>query len=154
MQSMTRRDTLRLTAAGAASYKRVLGANNRVQVGFIGFGLIGGQHVHDFKNQKDADLAAMCDVYQPRLEQGVAACGQTAKPYSDFRKMLENKDLQAVVVCTPDHWHALITMMSCATGKDVYVEKPLTLFVREGRWMVNVAKPYNRVVQVGTQQRS
>ena len=61
-----------------------------------GFGLIGGQHVYDFKNQKDADLAAMCDVYQPRLEQGVAACGQSAKPYSDFRKMLENRDLQAI----------------------------------------------------------
>ena len=59
----------------AAGYQRILGANDRVQVGFIGFGLIGGQHVHDFKNQKDVDLAAMCDVYQPRLEQGVAACG-------------------------------------------------------------------------------
>jgi predicted dehydrogenase len=141
-------------ALSAAAYSRLLGANERVQVGFVGFGLIGGQHVHDFKNQKDADLAAMCDVYQPRLEQGVAACGQTAKPYKDFRKMLDNKDLQAVVVCTPDHWHALITMMACAAGKDVYVEKPLTLFVREGRWMVDVAARHKSVVQVGTQQRS
>ena len=97
-----------LGALTAFSYRRVLGANARVQVGFIGYGLIGSQHVFDFKNQKDADLAALCDVYQPRLEQGVAACGQTAKPYSDFRKMLENRDLQAVVVCTPDHWHALM----------------------------------------------
>jgi predicted dehydrogenase len=147
----------RRTAIGAltaASYRRILGANDRVQVGFVGYGLIGGQHVYDFKNQKDADLAAMCDVYQPRLEQGVAATGQTAKPYNDFRKMLENKDLQAVVVCTPDHWHALITMMACAAGKDVYVEKPLTLFVKEGRWMCDVAARHKRVVQVGTQQRS
>ncbi len=143
-----------LGALTAFSYNRILGANDRIQVGFIGYGLIGSQHVFDFKNQKDVDLAAMCDVYQPRLEQGVAACGQTAKPYSDFRKLLENRDLQAVVVCTPDHWHALMTMMACAAGKDVYVEKPLTLFVREGRWMTDLARRHNRVVQVGTQQRS
>jgi predicted dehydrogenase len=143
-----------LTAVAASTYSRILGANDRIQVGFIGFGLIGGQHVHDFRNQKDVDLAAMCEVYQPRLEQGVAACGQTAKPYTDFRKMLENNDLQAVIVCTPDHWHALMTMMACAAGKDVYVEKPLTLFMKEGRWMVDVARRYNRVVQAGTQQRS
>src|SRR5579871_3852359 len=149
---VTRRTAL--TALAAASYRRVLGANDRVQVGFIGYGLIGAQHVFDFKNQKDVDLAAMCDVYQPRLEQGVAACGQTAKPYTDFRKMLENKDLQAIVVCTPDHWHALMTMMACAAGKDVYVEKPVSLFVAEGRWMVNAARRYGRVVQAGTQQRS
>jgi predicted dehydrogenase len=149
---VTRRTAL--TALAAASYRRVLGANDRVQVGFIGYGLIGAQHVFDFKNQKDVDLAALCDVYQPRLEQGVAATGQVAKPYSDFRKMLDNKDLQAVVVSTPDHWHALLTIMSCGAGKDVYVEKPLTLFVKEGRWMVNAARKYNRVVQCGTQQRS
>jgi predicted dehydrogenase len=149
---VTRRTAL--TALAAASYRRVLGANDRVQVGFIGYGLIGAQHVFDFKNQKDVDLAALCEVYQPRLEQGVAATGQVARPYSDFRKMLENRDLQAVVVSTPDHWHALLTIMSCAAGKDVYVEKPLTLFVKEGRWMVNAARKYNRVVQCGTQQRS
>ena len=96
----------------------------------------------------------MCDVYQPRLEQGVAACGGHAKGYSDFRKLLDDKDLQAVVVATPDHWHALMTIMACAAGKDVYVEKPLSLFVREGRWMVEAARRYQRVVQVGTQQRS
>ncbi len=143
-----------LGAATAASYKRLLGANDRVQVGFIGYGLIGHQHVHDFRNQKDADLAAMCDVYQPRLEEGVAACGPGAKGYRDFRKLLDNKDIQAIVVSTPDHWHALLTIMACAAGKDVYVEKPLTLFVQEGRWMVEAARRYKRVVQVGTQQRS
>lgn len=152
--SITRRRVIHLTALAASSYRRLLGANDRIQVGFIGFGLIGGQHVHDFKNQKDVDLAAMCDVYQPRLEQGVAACGQKAKPYSDFRKLLEDKNLQAIVVSTPDHWHALMTSMACAAGKDVYVEKPLTLFVKEGRWMIDAARRYNRVVQVGTQQRS
>ncbi len=151
---ITRRGALPLTALAASSYRRILGANERVQVGFIGYGLIGHQHVFDFSHQKDCDLAAMCDVYQPRLEQGLAACGAGAKPYTDFRKMLENKDLQAIVVCTPDHWHALLTILACASGKDVYVEKPLTLFVREGHWMVQAARRYNRVVQAGTQQRS
>jgi predicted dehydrogenase len=143
-----------LGAVTAASYKRLLGANDRIQVGFIGYGLIGRQHVHDFKNQKDADLAAMCEVCQPRLEEGLAACGPGAKPYQDFRKLLDDKDIQAIVVCTPDHWHALLTIMACAAGKDVYVEKPLTVFVKEGRWMTEAARRYQRIVQVGTQQRS
>jgi predicted dehydrogenase len=148
--------TRRQIVAGltAASYGRILGANDRVQVGFIGYGLIGAQHVYDFKNQKDVDLAAMSDVYQPRLEQGVAACGGKAKAYPDFRKLLDDKSLQAVVISTPDHWHCLMAMMACAAGKDVYVEKPLSLFVKEGRWLVDAARKYNRVVQVGTQQRS
>ena len=150
----TRRAALGASALGALAYRRLLGANDRVQVGFIGYGLIGAQHVYDFKNQKDVDMAAMCDVYQPRLEQGVAACGTGTKSYSDFRRMLENKDLQAIVVSTPDHWHALLTMMACAAGKDVYVEKPLNVFIKEGRWMTTVARRHNRVVQVGTQQRS
>src|SRR5581483_4217273 len=138
----------------ASASERILGANDRVGVGFIGYGLIGAQHVRDFKNQPDADLVALSDCYEPRLRQGVAACGPRAKGYSDFRRLLEDRNVQAVVVSTPDHWHALITMMACAAGKDVYVEKPMTLFVREGRWMVDVARRQNRIVQVGTQQRS
>lgn len=133
---------------------RALGANDRIQVGFIGYGLIGAQHARDFKSQNDVDLAALCDVYQPRLDQGLAACGPRAKGYKDFRRLLDDKDIQAVVISTPDHWHALLTIMACAAGKDVYVEKPMTLFVREGRWMVGAARRHNRIVQVGSQQRS
>src|SRR3954447_5583132 len=150
--ALTRRHVL--AAATAASYGRILGANDRVGVGFVGYGLIGAQHVFDFKNQKDVDMVAMSDTYQPRMEQGIAACGGKAKGYRDFRKLLEDKDVQAVVVSTPDHWHCLAAMMACAAGKDVYVEKPLSVFVREGRWLAQVAKKNNRVVQVGTQQRS
>jgi predicted dehydrogenase len=153
----TRRDFLTATSAMAAtalSSSRVLGANDRVQVGFIGYGLIGHQHVHDFKNQPDVDCAAMCEVYEPRLRAGLADCGPRAKGYSDFRRLLDDKDVQAIVVSTPDHWHALLTIMACAAGKDVYVEKPMTLFVREGRWMATAARRYKRIVQVGTQQRS
>lgn len=153
MTSASRR-TFTAAALSAASYSRVLGANDRVGVGFIGYGLIGAQHVFDFKNQSDVDMVAMSDCYQPRLDEGAAACGGRAKQYRDFRKMLEDKDVEAVVVSTPDHWHAMHTMMSCAAGKDVYVEKPLTLFVREGRWMTQVARKHKRIVQGGTQQRS
>ena len=143
-----------LGAMTAASYNRVLGANDRVQIGFIGCGLIGLRHIADFKQQKDAQLVAACDVHRPRVEHGRSQCGPDAKIYRDFRKMLEDKDVDSVVISTPDHWHALQTIMACAAGKDVYVEKPMTLFVKEGRWMVAAARRYKRVVQVGTQGRS
>ena len=76
-----------------------------------------------------------------------------AKGYSDFRRMFDNKDIQGVVVATPDHWHALLTIMACAAGKDVYVEKPMTVFIDEGKWMIQAARKYNRIVVVGTQRR-
>jgi predicted dehydrogenase len=140
-----------LTAAG---YGRVAGANDRIGVGFIGYGLIGKRHVLDFQAQPDADLVGLAEVHRGRLAEGVAQAGGRAKGYADFRQLLDDQAVQAVVVSTPDHWHALQTMLACAAGKDVYVEKPLTLFVREGRWMVDIARRHKRVVQVGTQQRS
>jgi predicted dehydrogenase len=138
----------------AASWQRVLGAHDRIGVGFIGYGLIGKRHVLDFQEQKDADLVAVAEAHQGRRDEALAQLGKSAKGYGDFRSLLENKDVHAVVISTPDHWHALQTMLACAAGKDVYVEKPLTLFVREGRWMLNVAQRHKSVVQVGTQQRS
>ena len=154
MQDLSSTRRAFLGAVSAASYHRILGANDRVQIGLIGYGLIGAFHTETFKRQKDVEMAAVSDVYQPRVEAGLVACGPQARGYKDFRQMLENKDLQGVIVATPDHWHALMTILACAAGKDVYVEKPLTLFVKEGRWMVNAARRYKRVVQVGTQQRS
>ena len=142
------------TALSAASYRRVLGANERVGIGFIGFGLIGKRHVLDFKAQPDARMAAIAEVHQGRLDEGAATMGGSPAKYGDFRKLLDDKNVDAVVVSTPDHWHALMTIMACAAGKDVYVEKPLSLFVREGRWMIDAARRHKRVVQVGTQQRS
>jgi len=142
------------TLLTAASYDRVLGANDRVGVGFIGYGLIGNRHVLDFQEQKDADLVGVAEAHRGRRDEAVALIGGACQGYSDFRKLLESKDVCAVVVSTPDHWHAMQTMLACAAGKDVYVEKPLTLFVREGRWMIDVARKHKSVVQVGTQQRS
>lgn len=141
-------------ALTAASYGRVLGANDRVRIGFIGCGLIGLRHIDDFKAFNDVELAAVCDVYQPRIGYAQQRCGNNPQGYKDFRRMLDDKSIDAVVVSTPDHWHALQTIMACAAGKDVYVEKPMTLFIREGRWMVTAARRWKRVVQTGTQGRS
>jgi len=141
-------------ALSAASYGRVLGANDRVGVGFIGYGLIGKRHVLDFQAQTDVACVALSDAHHGRLEEGKAQLGSTARACADFRELLDDKLVDAVVISTPDHWHALMAMLACAAGKDVYVEKPLSLFVREGRWMMDVAARHRRVVQVGTQQRS
>jgi len=148
-----------LGAAGAAvmtaaSYVRVLGANDRIGIGVIGFGLIGKQHITDLKKFKDVELLGMCDAYKPRLDEGLAYMeSPNAKGYGDFRKMYENKDIQGVLIATPDHWHALHTILACAAGKDVYVEKPMTLFIDEGKWMIQAARKYKRIVVVGTQRR-
>ena len=141
-------------ALTAASYRKVMGANDRIGLGFVGFGLIGKRHVLDFRQQPDVSLVALSEVHRGRLEEGASLISGNVRKYADFRALLDDRDVDAVVVSTPDHWHALMTMMACAAGKDVYVEKPLSLFVREGRWMVDVARRCKRVVQVGTQQRS
>ncbi len=130
------------------------GANNRIQIGFIGCGLIGLRHIADFKALPNAALTAVCDVYQPRVENAQALCGGSPKGYTDFRKLLDDKNVDAVVISTPDHWHALATIMACAAGKDVYVEKPMTLFINEGRWMTTAARRYKRICITGTQGRS
>jgi predicted dehydrogenase len=146
--------TATLASVTALSANRVLGANERVGVGIIGFGLIGRIHTRSFMSHPDVEIVALADTYKPRREAGIALAGGRTQAYADFRKLLEDKNVEVVVVATPDHWHALMTMMACAAGKDVYVEKPLTLFVKEGRWMIDVARRYKRVVQVGTQNRS
>jgi predicted dehydrogenase len=157
MPKPNRRTFLHATGAGvltAASYGRVAGANDRVGVGVIGYGLIAKTHVATFRKLDDVDIVAVAECHKRRLAEGVEAAGGKATAYSDFRKLLDDKAVSAVIVATPDHWHALMTMLACAAGKDVYVEKPLTLFVREGEWMQTVAARTKRIVQVGTQQRS
>src|SRR5436190_14506734 len=127
----SRRTLLHAGAAGlamtAASYGRILGANDRVGVGFIGYGLIGKRHVLDFQAQADVDCIGICDSHSGRLEEGRTQLGGAARSYADFRQLLDDHHVDAVVVSTPDHWHALMTMLACAAGKDVYVEKPLSL---------------------------
>lgn len=138
----------------AAGYRRVLGANERIGVGFIGFGLIGKRHVLDFQAQPDVRCVAVCDAHRGRVAEARELIGGDCQGHAEFRRLLDDKAIDAIVVSTPDHWHALMTMLACAAGKSVYVEKPLSLFVREGQWMIDVARRNKSVVQVGTQQRS
>ena len=156
---MKRRDFIKRVAQGSAavsalSAQRVLGANGRIGIGVIGFGLIGRLHARNFHGLADSRVTAVADVFQPRLDAAVESVGGEVARYRDFRKLLEDKTVDAIVIATPDHWHALMTMMACAAGKDVYVEKPVTLFAQEGRWMLDGVRRHKRIVQVGTQQRS
>jgi len=97
---------------------------------------------------------AVADVYKTNGEIAREWAGADAKFFQDFRKLLELKEVDAVHIATPDHWHAIATILACQAGKDVYVEKPTSLTVREGRAMVNAARKHDRIVQVGTQHRS
>src|SRR5437899_4162207 len=130
------------------------GSNERVRLGFIGVGNRGDQLLDAFLVHKDAEVVALCDVYQPYLEAAQKKAGGKAKLYDDFRKLIEQKDVDAVVIATPDHWHALQFIEACRAGKDVYVEKPLSLTIAEGRKMVTVASETQRITQVGLHRRS
>ena len=139
------------TAAGAA---RVLGANDRIRLGFIGLGNRGDQVLDAFLPHADAQVVAVCDIYEPYIDFAVRKAGGAPARFTDYRRLLDLQDLDAVVISTPDHWHALQTIHACEAGKDVYVEKPLSLVVREGRAMVQAARRHRRVVQVGIHRRS
>lgn len=147
-----------ISTVTAVSQDRVAGANRRIRVGLIGCGGMGNGDLRDML-RLGAECVALCDVD----DRQVAATAESVeknfnqKPAlrtRDFRRVLDRSDIDAVIVGTPDHWHALPTIMACQAGKDVYVEKPLSLSIGEGRVMVDVARKHNRVVQMGTQQRS
>jgi predicted dehydrogenase len=147
-------------AAAAASVgmalgsRRVLGANDRIRVGVIGVGNRGDQVLDAFLAHDDVEVVAVSDIYAPYVEFAVQKAGGRAAGFADYRRMLERNDVDAVVINTPDHWHALQMIHACEAGKDVYVEKPLSLSLAEGRAMVNAARRHGRVVQVGIQRRS
>lgn len=134
-----------VAAMTAASYQRILGANDRVRLGFIGVGNRGSNLLRMTQEFADQRIAAVCDVYDPLLDKASEAAGTNPAQYKDYRKLLESGDVDAVVIATPDHWHALQTIHACQAGKDVYVEKPLSLTVVEGRRMVEVAGETKRV---------
>jgi len=157
--SPSRRDVLHtLGAAAVATQARpILGANDRVNVAIVGLGGRGTDHVNEY-TRLDCHVAALCDVNQAAQERAVAAVrkvkGHEPKVYSDMRKLFEDKEVDAVSIATPNHWHALATIWACQAGKDVYVEKPVSHNVYEGRQMIAAARKYNRMVQAGTQSRS
>ena len=140
-------------AAVAARGTRLSGAGDRLRVGLIGCGGRGMQVLSSFLAQPDVEITAVCDVYAPFRDKAAAAAPRAAR-IADFRRVLDRPDVDAVIIATPDHWHAIQTVQACAAGKDVYVEKPLSLTVREGRSMVAAARAHKRIVQTGSQQRS
>lgn len=152
---ITRRE---LAAAGMAlsvpAIGRVGSAAERIRVGFIGIANRGSQLMNAAIPNVDVEVVALCDVYQPALDSWKAKLDGKPAVYSDFRKLLERKDIDAVFIATPDHWHALIAIAACDAGKDVYCEKPLSITIHEGRRIVEAARRNNRVVQVGLQRRS
>jgi predicted dehydrogenase len=136
---------------------RVKGANDRIAVGHIGLGAMGSSNLGHALKMTDAEPVAVCDVYQPHLEKAVATAtkaGKTVKAIKDFREVIADKSIDAVCISTPDHWHAYMAIEACKAGKDVFVEKPASVYVEEGQKMVQAARKYNRVVQAGTMQRS
>ncbi len=181
MTSSTRRTFLKHTLVAAASAAAPAfgapaalryGRADKIRMGFIGVGNRGSQLLGLFLRQPDVDVAALCDVYEPyvlrerarvhprwlaEVGSNIPRMGETfARPpdtYKDFRKLLERKDIDAVCIATPDHWHALQAIQAMEAGKDVYVEKPLTITVREGRAMVRAAERTGRVAAVGLNRR-
>jgi predicted dehydrogenase len=143
-----------VVSASALSADRVTGANDRVRVGLIGCGGRGMFVARLMREVPDVEFAAVCDLYPLHLARAKAWAGSAAKEYKDFRRLLEQKDVDAVLIATPDHWHAIPTVLACQAGKDVYVEKPLAHNIKEGRAMVSAARRQHRIVQTGTQQRS
>jgi predicted dehydrogenase len=165
--------TLGLNLIDTRAIRSARGANEKIRVGFIGVGNRGTQLLRGFLKQDDVEVTALCDVYEPylirdyskvdkklvdslggRIPKMTEKLGDNVARYKDFRRLLERKDIDAVVIATPDHWHAVQTIMACQAGKDVYVEKPLSVTILEGRKMVEAAKRYNRIVQVGLHRRS
>jgi predicted dehydrogenase len=158
-KSLRRREFLKAGTAGMAVAstairisKAATPPSDQLQAGFIGMGRQGIFNTRKFAEHPEVKVAAVCDVYQPHLDQAYAEFA--AEKYSDFRRILDRKDIDIVVISSPDHWHPLMTVMACQAGKDVYVEKPISVAVAEGRKMVEAARKHKRVVQVGTQQRS
>ena len=145
-----------LTGAGltALSYSRVQGANDRVRIGGMGMGGRGRYLVQTAKEHGNAEIVAVCDVYEPRRAETLAKVAPGARQHVDYREVLDAKDIDAVVIGSPDHWHVPMAIDAVRAGKDVYVEKPLTKTIEEGPQIERAVRETGRIVQVGYQQRS
>jgi predicted dehydrogenase len=169
MQILNRRKFLATTTAAAVAtslsspFIRVAragepGANDKIRLGVIGCGGMGQVDLTDFLANPEVEVVVICDLDDERIAKGLQICQKAERKApettKDFQRVLDRKDLNAVVVATPDHWHALPAVMACQAGLDVYVEKPLGKTIDEGRAMLEAAKRHNRVVQMGSQWRS
>jgi predicted dehydrogenase len=161
MKRFTRRDFLKSSipagVALALPFSRALGANEDIRVAVVGFRGKGAQHIGVFHDLAGVRVVALCDVDKNILDREVKKFSdrnEKVSTYTDVRNMLQDKSIDAVVTAAPNHWHSLITIWACQAGKDVYVEKPVSHNIWEGRKMVEAARKYNRIVQTGTQNRS
>src|SRR5438270_11347846 len=166
LKDLNRRDFLStgtgMAALGAASLvtkpARAMAANDRVQVAICGVHGRGKDHLHNYSQIPKAQIAALCDIDENVLRERLADMEKMGLPkpatYTDIRKLLEDKSIDAISIATPNHWHTLMAIWACQAGKDVYVEKPCSHNLWEGKQLVKAAQRYNRVVQHGTQIRS
>ena len=172
MKKMNRRSFLKRTLAatagsyaGSSAFDRLLpsvrGANNEIRIAVAGIGGRGAAHISDFMKLPGVKVVALCDTDRQILDRGVEQfkkkhkCDDAAiRGHLDVREILDRKDVDGLVIATPNHWHSLMTVLACQAGKHVYVEKPVSHSIWEGRKMVEAARKYNRIVQAGTQHRS
>src|SRR5664279_2351560 len=156
--STGRRDFLKAAGAAALFSGNLTGANDKVNIAFIGVGRMGSENIGYAAKVPGFRTTAVCDVYQPALERAQAQAKRLGfegvKAVKDFREILADKSIDAVCISAPDHWHPYMTVEACKAGKDVYVEKPISVTIEEGAQMVQAARKYQRVVQAGTMQRS
>jgi predicted dehydrogenase len=159
--SLSRRSFLTASAASAAASALALpasaqpvGANERINIGLIGTGGRCRHLMQALAKVPNTRMAALCDVYEPNLEQAQKLAAPDAATFRDYHQLLNRKNIQAVLIASPDHWHVPMTVDAMAAGKDVYVEKPLTHSLAEGRTVLDAANRHKRIVQIGTQQRS
>jgi predicted dehydrogenase len=163
-KSISRRSFIGTTAAGTAGFAapyfvpaHVLGqgpgtsANDRIQLGLIGCGGMGRGNLQNCAAHKDVVVTAACDVQQARVESTVQQYKESARPYRDYREVLSAPDVDAVIIASPPHWHALQAIEACAAGKDIYLQKPMTLHLGESLAVLNAVKKHDRISQVGTQ---
>jgi len=158
---MNRRDFVKMSVAAGASltipFARARGANDDIRVAVVGIRSQGSNHINWFRAIPGVRVVAICDAdksFLEREQKKFADRGEKVDTYVDYRKLLEDKSIDAVITATPNHWHALVTVWACQAGKDVYVEKPVCHNIWEGRRMVEAARKYDRIVQSGTQRRS
>jgi len=164
MNTLTRRAFLKRTALGAGalglsaqSWGQVTGANDDIRIAVVGFNGRGANHISAWEKMTGVKLVALCDVDSKVLAKQVSRSKDQGRPvegYTDIRKLLENKDIDAISIATPNHWHATATIWGVQAGKDVYVEKPISHNIWEGEKMVAAQKRYNKIIQAGTQSRS
>lgn len=168
MKTTTRREFLKKSLAGAAGvgvyaglsispWSRVLGANDDIRVGVVGFRSQGRGHINRYRKMPGVRVVALCDADGSVLRRQVDEFkkrNERVAGYTDIRELLDNKEVDVISTATPNHWHALVTVWACQAGKDVYVEKPVSHNIWEGRKAVEAARKYKRIVQAGTQKRS